>query len=36
MDPGQAETYQKAEALYQTVIGSFTFRTQTNVCPDCP
>jgi len=31
----QSDMYKKAEALYKTVVGSFTFRTETNVCPDC-
>jgi hypothetical protein len=26
----------QAEALYNTLIQSFTFRPETNLCPDCP
>jgi hypothetical protein len=32
----QTDVYKKVEALYKVVIESFTFRTQTNACPDCP
>jgi hypothetical protein len=31
----ESDVYKKVEALYQTVIKSFTFRTETNVCSDC-
>ena len=32
----ESDVYKQVEALYETVIKSFTFRTETNVCPDCP
>lgn len=36
MDKSQAETYSQAQALYETVVRSFNFHPESNVCPDCP
>ena len=33
---GLPEVNAQAEALYNTVIQSFNFRPETNICPDCP
>lgn len=36
MDKSQVETYSQAQALFDTVIRTFNFRPESNVCPDCP
>jgi len=36
IDKNQPELYAQAETLYNTVIGSFNFRPETNMCLDCP
>ncbi len=33
---GSPDIHAQAEALYNLVIQSFTFHTETNLCPDCP
>jgi hypothetical protein len=35
MDRNQPEVVAQAEALYNTVIHSFNFRPESNLCPDC-
>ncbi len=35
MDKNQPELVAQAEALYDTVVRSFNFRPETNICPDC-
>jgi hypothetical protein len=34
--PGSSDVNAQAEALYNTVIQSFNFRPETNICTDCP
>lgn len=36
MDESQPEVYAQAEALFDTVVGSFNFHPESNACPDCP
>jgi hypothetical protein len=36
MNKNQPELYAQAETLYNTVIESFNFRPDTNMCLDCP
>lgn len=36
MDESQAEVYLQAQTLYDTVVRSFNFRPDTNLCADCP
>ena len=36
MDESQQEAYAQAQALFDTVIGSFNFHPESNACPDCP
>jgi len=36
MDESQPEIYARAEALFNTVVGSFNFSPESNACPDCP
>jgi len=36
INKNQPELYAQAEMLYNTVIGSFNFRPETNMCLDCP
>ncbi|PWB51586.1 MAG: hypothetical protein C3F13_14215 [Anaerolineales bacterium] len=33
---GSPDVHTQAEALYNTLIQSFNFRPETNLCPDCP
>ena len=35
MDKSQAETYSQAQVLFETVVRSFNFHPESNVCPDC-
>jgi hypothetical protein len=35
MDRNQPEVYAQAEELYNTVIQSFNFRPESNLCGDC-